>query len=154
MEAFVAQSAQNNLDVVTGVMSRPAGESVIAMTMQQENGCLVLFDVDDLKKVNDTSGHEAGDQVLRLMGDTLTEHGDGSLCCRLGGDEFLYFMKTDSPQQAEERVRGIISAFEAKIKGIPEIAAVSLSAGMAMCAPDEEYSKAFNKADKALYYVK
>ena len=154
VEAFVAQSTLDNLDVVTGVMNRSAGEAVIAVTMQQENGCFVLFDLDNLKKVNDTNGHAAGDRALRLMGETLTEHGDRSLCCRLGGDEFLYFIKTDSPEQAEERVREIIGDFEAKKKGIPEIAAASVSAGMTMSTPDEVYSRVFNKADKALYYVK
>ena len=52
-----------------------------------------MLDIDYFKKINDTYGHEAGDRVLHLMGDTLTANGKGDLCCRLGGDEFLFFMK-------------------------------------------------------------
>lgn len=43
VEAFVSQSALDNVDIITGIMNRSAGEAVIARTMQQENGCFVVF---------------------------------------------------------------------------------------------------------------
>ena len=154
VEAFVSQSAADDIDVTTGIMSRTAGETVIAKTMQEAGGCFVFFDVDNLKKINDTNGHEAGDRVLRLMGATLTENSERTLCCRLGGDEFLVFMKEASREEAEARVRKIIREFEEKKNEDVGIAIASLSVGMVMCPAGEPYAKAYSKADKALYHVK
>ena len=154
MEAFMAQSAAEELDLTTGIMGRSSGESLIASTMQRESGCFVFFDVDNLKKVNDTNGHEAGDRVLRMMGDTLKDNSANSLCCRLGGDEFLLFIKDAARDEAEERVQKIIRDFEAKKNENAATAAASLSAGLVMCTPADPYSKVYNRADKALYHVK
>ena len=155
MDAFTAQSAVDDIDLVTGIMSRSAGEAAIAQAMKEDSGCFVFFDVDNLKKINDTNGHKAGDRVLRLMGDTLTRHGgEDALCCRLGGDEFLLFIRNASEEAAQERVRQIIADFEEKKSADYEIAAASLSAGLVMCTPADTYAKAYNMADKALYHVK
>ncbi len=154
VESFVTQSAKDEIDITTGIMTRTSGETAIAQAMKNDDGCLVFFDVDNLKKINDTYGHEAGDRILHLMGDTLTENGKGSLCCRLGGDEFLFFMKNVSEQEVKDRVGGIITFFEENKKDDPEISIASLSAGMVMCTSDDTYSDIYSKADKALYHVK
>lgn len=154
METFVTQSAADDIDITTGIMSRTAGESVIAQAMKEEKGCFVFFDVDNLKKINDTNGHDAGDRALKLMGDILLKNSRDSLCCRLGGDEFLLFLKNVSKEEAEERISRIINDYENEKKSDASITAASLSAGMAMCTPDDTYMKAYNRADKALYHVK
>ena len=154
MEAFSSQTSSGQTDVVTGIMGRTAGEAAIAACMKEEPGCFVFFDMDNLKRINDTCGHEAGDRALRLMGETLLEYGNGSLCCRLGGDEFLLFIRNAAREEAESRVREIIGRFSEKKNKDPEISAASLSAGMVMCTPADTYSSAYNKADKALYHVK
>ena len=86
--------------------------------------------------------------------DWVLENSVDSLCCRLGGDEFLFFMKNVTPEEAEERVRKIISGFNEKKTADTGIAAASLSAGMVMVTPADTYTVAYNKADKALYHVK
>ena len=154
MEAFATKTASDQTDVVTGIMSRTAGEAAIAKSMKEEPGCFVFFDMDNLKRINDTNGHEAGDRALRLLGETLLENSRDSLCCRLGGDEFILFMKNVTREEAEERVRKIIGGFTAKKAADTGIAAASLSAGMAMCTPADTYTLTYNKADKALYHVK
>ncbi|MCR4763444.1 MAG: diguanylate cyclase [Lachnospiraceae bacterium] len=154
MEAFAAQGNVDNIDITTGVLNRTAGEAAVAHQMKAESGSFVFFDVDNLKKINDINGHEAGDRALKLVGDILSAYSDDSLCCRLGGDEFLLFMMRASREAAEKRVRHIIDTFEEKKKLDPGIAAASLSAGIALCTPDEPYSSVYNRADKALYHVK
>ena len=154
VETFVTQSGADDLDVVTGIPGRSAGEAAIAQSMREQGGCFVFFDVDNLKKINDTNGHEAGDRALRLMGDTLLRHSDGRLCCRLGGDEFLLFIQGVDREEAEERVREILADYEQGKSEDVGIAAASLSAGIAMCTPADTYAKAYNMADKALYHVK
>ncbi len=154
MESFVAQNGADDIDITTGIMSRTTGEAAIAQVMQEENGCFIFFDVDNLKKINDTNGHKAGDRVLKLMGDTLIANSENSLCCRLGGDEFLFFMKNVTKDEAEQKVQKIINEFVEKKNEDAEIAVASLSAGLIMSTPADTYAEAYNKADKALYHVK
>ncbi len=154
VETFVSQGSKDEIDITTGIMSRNAGEKAIARVMQEEKGCLVFMDVDNLKRINDTYGHEAGDRILHMMGDTLTENSSGSLCCRLGGDEFLLFMKNVSEQEAGDRMTAIIRDFEENKKDDSEIAIASISAGMVMSTPEDTYTDVYNRADKALYHVK
>ncbi|MBR0514425.1 MAG: diguanylate cyclase [Clostridia bacterium] len=154
VEAFASQSAADSIDIATGVMSRSAGEGAIANRMQQEAGCFIFFDMDNLKKINDTHGHDAGDKVLRLMGDMLNQNGEDGLRCRLGGDEFLLFLPGVSSEAAESRVRKIISSFNENKVRDAHIAIATLSAGMVMTSPADTYLTAYNHADKALYHVK
>ena len=154
VETFVTQNAADDIDIISGVLSRSAGEAAIAQSMREQGGCFVFFDVDNLKKINDTNGHKAGDKALRLMGDVLLRNGDERLCCRLGGDEFLLFLRGVTREKAEERVRRIMADYEQGKCADVEIAAASLSAGIAVCTPADTYSKAYNMADKALYHVK
>lgn len=155
METFVSQNASDDLDITTGIMGRTVGETAIAQAMKENAGCLVFFDVDNLKRINDTNGHDAGDKALKLMGDILSEYSkDNALCCRLGGDEFLLFMKEVSRDDAQDRVRRIISAYASEKEKDARISAASLSAGMVMCRTNDPYADVFNKADKALYHIK
>jgi putative nucleotidyltransferase with HDIG domain len=118
VEAFAAQSAADAVDLITGVMSRSAGEGAIAKRMQQEAGCLAFVDMDNLKTINDTLGHESGDHALHLLGEILLSCvGEDGLCCRLGGDEFLLFLPGFTREAAEKRIRIIISRFNEKKGG-------------------------------------
>ena len=154
MESFMSQNAADDIDLITGIMGRTAGETAIAKAMQENNGWFVLFDMDNLKKINDTSGHSAGDRALKLTGEMLADNSDDGLCCRLGGDEFILFVKDASREEAEARIQKVISEFAQKKNADVEISVASLSAGAAMSTPSETYTIIFNKADKALYHVK
>ncbi|WP_158589451.1 HD domain-containing phosphohydrolase [Butyrivibrio sp. CB08] len=154
VETFVTQGSKDEIDITTGIMSRNAGEKAIARAMKQESGCLVFMDVDNLKKINDTYGHEAGDKILHIMGNTLTENSKDCMCCRLGGDEFLIFLRNTSEIEAGKRMIKIINDFEDNKKDDSRISIASISAGLVMCSPRDSYTDVYNKADKALYHVK
>ncbi len=154
VEAFASQNAADSIDIVTGIMSRSAGEGAIARRMQQKGGCFVFFDIDNLKPINDTHGHEYGDRALRLMGDTLQANSGDGLCCRLGGDEFLLFLPGIKKEDAELRVRKILAEFDTGKQEEPLIAMATISAGLVMCSSSDTYISAYNRADKAMYSVK
>jgi len=66
--------------------------------------CIIMMDLDHFKKINDTYGHEAGDQVLRAIADTLTEETRrGDFACRYGGEEFVIVMPNIDCNVAYER---------------------------------------------------
>ena len=155
VEAFAAQSAADSIDIATGVMSRSAGEGAIAKRMQQEAGCFAFVDMDNLKRINDSLGHESGDKALHLLGETLSACArENGLCCRLGGDEFLLFLPGVSRETAEKQIRIIISQFNEKKAADSAISVATLSVGLVMCSPADTYLTAYNRADKALYHVK
>ncbi|HSI25676.1 MAG TPA: EAL domain-containing protein, partial [Methylotenera sp.] len=86
-----------------------------AIAKAERNGSQVLllfFDLDKFKLVNDTLGHEAGDQLLIMATKRITEKARATdALCRLGGDEFVMVMEGASPQDGHRLVRDIITAF-------------------------------------------
>ena len=148
------QQGAEECDSLTGLLLRNVGETQIAEAMQEENGCLAFIDVDNLKKINDTIGHKAGDRLLTLVGSILAEYSQNSIACRLGGDEFLLYMKGITRDGATERVENIIETFRKKKDEDIAVRQASLSAGLCMTTPLDVYADVYNKADKALYHVK
>ena len=153
VETFTSQN-NDEIDVTTGVMSRNTGEAAVAQAMMDTAGCFVFFDLDNLKTINDTNGHEAGDRFLRNMGDTLMDNSKDGICCRLGGDEFIMFLKGVTKAAAEKRIQAIMDEFEEKKAGDAALFVGSLSAGAVMTSGDELYEDVYNKADTALYHIK
>ena len=73
---------------------------------------LLFFDLDNFKLVNDTLGHDVGDQLLLMATKRIAEKARATdILCRLGGDEFVMVMEGASPQDGHRLVRDIIAAF-------------------------------------------
>ena len=141
-------------DTLTGLLSRSAGEVQIAEAIQDNMGCLAFVDVDNLKRINDTMGHKAGDRLLMQVGAILSECAKNSVVCRLGGDEFLLYMKDATRESAVACVESIMKQFHQKKEEDVAVRQASLSVGLCMTTPMDVYADVYNKADKALYYVK
>lgn len=115
-ESIAAQTAlyeKANLDLVTGLNNRhfldEFGDKLIQSALEKNEGiALMLMDIDHFKQINDTHGHNAGDNILRQVA-SVTK----SLChsqdivARFGGDEFIVIMKNINHQQALERAEAL-----------------------------------------------
>jgi diguanylate cyclase (GGDEF)-like protein len=78
---------------------------------------LVMFDVDELKYINDTYGHKIGDEVLKKFAETLSSNSRPfDVSARWGGDEFILILPKTSEKQAKEIGRRIASKFSGKMK--------------------------------------
>ena len=115
---------------------------------------LLMLDIDEFKQVNDSFGHEAGDEVIRRLGKTLQEGLRGiDLAARIGGDEFAVILTETAFARAievAERLRLAIKAIE-----IPEVGTITASVGVAeapTCAQGPRELLAC--ADAALYKAK
>jgi len=121
--------------------------------------CLTLLDLDGFKRLNDTAGHPVGDEILKLLACTLSEHSrQKDFCARLGGDEFaalLFGINQEFVTQWIERIRNyFIHAQQAKFSQYPQC---TISFGFTFIHGDdaqENEERAFRRADHALYDAK
>jgi diguanylate cyclase (GGDEF)-like protein len=118
---------------------------------------LLMMDVDNFKKVNDTYGHVAGDAVLRELAAILKSHTRSlDIVARYGGEEFIVLLTGANINQGAavaEKIRmGLANNFFPHEKGA---FSVTVSIGITPIHPDESYPQAIiERADKALYQAK
>ena len=154
MNTLKTQESRKHMDFLTGLPTRNKGEQVVAELLQRHTGCLVFMDMDNLKTINDIYGHKAGDRLLKLFGSLLLEYSSECILCRLGGDEFLLFMPDASKDDITKLIKDIFHKFQLQKENDLELCTASISAGIYMCNLGESFEECYNKADKALYYVK
>jgi len=143
-------------DYLTGVLDRRFGETKVKEYLENSDGALIIIDLDNFKMVNDTFGHQMGDHVLRQVADVLKAYGNQHFVFRMGGDEFVIFVK-DATTEDEVRpfINAIMDFFYARCEKDEILARTSLSIGIALSAKDgREYDTLFRCADRALYFVK
>jgi diguanylate cyclase (GGDEF)-like protein len=120
--------------------------------------CLVMLDLDNFKTLNDTYGHEAGDEVLKFIGVLLMNHVRGSdIACRFGGEEFVLVFNNTSIDKIMPRLEHIREEIEkAQIYFHNEVLQqVTVSIGVAQ-APQQgtTINDIIRAADMALYTAK
>ena len=141
-------------DLLTGLLNRKIGEKEVAQAIHESSGCLAFIDLDNLKKINDIKGHLAGDYAIKSVGEVLADFTEDAIAVRIGGDEFLYYMKNVEKESAIARIENIEQAFEEKKKENPNLVFSSLSIGLCMTGKEDVYAEVLKKADKALYHIK
>jgi diguanylate cyclase (GGDEF)-like protein len=146
------------IDQLTGLLNRSALDSRVPELEQQArmtggSVCLVLFDIDRFKRVNDTYGHERGDVALREVGYAIrTALREFELVYRIGGEELLVVlpaMDLAGGIEIAERLR--VRVAEARPAGLD----LTISAGVAAAAgSDVSYEELFRAVDEALLRAK
>jgi diguanylate cyclase (GGDEF)-like protein len=122
-----------------------------------EPASLIMLDADHFKKVNDTHGHEAGDQVLRQLADTArAQLRTEDVFARLGGEEFVVLAPDTSIQGAmelAERIRAEVEARHVPVKGGRLAFTISLGVAQTL-EQDTDLEATLRRADLALYEAK
>jgi len=148
-------------DELTGVFNR---RELIRVAEQEKNRvaqqgtefCLCLIDVDYFKKINDTYGHAAGDQVLKRIALAIQETIRKTDCFgRYGGEEFLLLLVEADARAARsfaDRIRENIEKMH--FPEMPEEQGVTISIGVAQYRHHEAIEHAISRADMALYEAK
>jgi diguanylate cyclase (GGDEF)-like protein len=117
---------------------------------------LLGLDLDHFKRVNDTWGHAAGDQILADVAARLTEvAGGAALVARWGGEEFLVLLPDadeDEGGRVGERLRAALAA--RPLRPAPGADPVTVSVGVAGIGAHETLSAAIDRADRAMYRSK
>ena len=141
------------IDALTGIKNRNAykvREDLMNMRIKehrQPEFAIIVFDVNDLKFINDTQGHEAGDRCIRAACEIICKTFKRSPVYRIGGDEFVVISQDEDYNRSEYLI-GIISRNneEALSKG-----GIVIACGMARFSNEESVSEVFEIADKRMY---
>ncbi|MEM6615587.1 MAG: PleD family two-component system response regulator [Pseudomonadota bacterium] len=152
------------IDGLTGLHNRRYMENHLSNAVDEtlargHSLALMLVDIDHFKSVNDTYGHDAGDEVLREFAARIRKNVRGAdLACRFGGEEFVVVMpETDLyvATQVAERLRERVAERPFGIEDGARHIDVTISIGISILAgPEENGDVLLKKADLALYRAK
>jgi diguanylate cyclase len=157
-----ANDLEAGRDVLTRLLNRKFLPVVMAKEVlyarQSNNAFGVLaIDVDHFKRINDTYGHEAGDQVLQQVGALLASNTrGGDYAFRLGGEEFLLVLvdiDASKALAAAEKLRERIAREHFRLSS-GDVLQVTVSVGMAVHDGHPDYERLLQQADRALYQAK
>lgn len=119
---------------------------------------LMLIDVDHFKRINDTFGHAAGDEVLSSIALAMRECvRPGDFVGRLGGDEFVVMfdgLTTEYADSVGKRVRSAIETYDFSLNDKGQTTVVTLSMGLAIVGNRDTTKSLYERADQALYRSK
>ena len=154
---------ERDYDTLTGLYRRRAFDRACEALFQQPEklGCaaLLMMDLDNLKQINDTYGHDWGDHYIRNTGRCIAEHSPpGTVCARLSGDEFLLlFYGYPGREQLREKLEALTRAMQQAVVVLPSGSDlhISISGGVAWYPEDGRDIETLKKyADFAMYQVK
>ena len=123
---------------------------------QVKGGLLIMIDMDNFKSINDTYGHLAGDEALRLTAQTMQAHiRKMDLAARMGGDEFVLLLSNADPIGAVDRAQKLVRKLNAlTMKWDGERVPVRASLGLQSYGKGDTVETVFAKADKLMYQAK
>ncbi|MBN2800101.1 MAG: diguanylate cyclase, partial [Deltaproteobacteria bacterium] len=158
LERNVALRKASRTDFLTGLDNRltfaEEGEREIeAARRYKQPLSLLILDVDHFKRVNDTWGHERGDQVLVAVAAVIREQARGSdLVARWGGEEFAVILR----QAGVEDARALARRVHERLNGGPLLGdlTVTVSCGGATMAEGDDLASLTGRADEAMYQAK
>lgn len=160
MAAFQARECslreEARRDYQTGLLNRRGlQEAMDSLHKEDFPMAVYLLDLDDLKKVNDTCGHDAGDRMIQFFAELLRRQSKADdILCRYGGDEFVMILKRQNDAEAViKKGEDICRAFHDNF--VTAQFHATCSGGIALCPVDETFSdKMIERADQAMYRAK
>jgi diguanylate cyclase (GGDEF)-like protein/PAS domain S-box-containing protein len=145
-------------DTLTGIFNRRCFDETLEREVSRSARLssplsLILFDVDHFKRINDTFGHQAGDQVLaQLAGAVAGAIRTSDLFARWGGEEFAVLLPgspLDAARLLAEKLRMILET-----QPFPNVGQVTCSFGVGEYAPGDDADGLMKKVDRCLYQAK
>lgn len=161
---LLARRAQ--IDGLTGLRNRAFFDECLRRELESSRRyrtplCLLLFDVDHFKRLNDTGGHPLGDRALQHLGELFSQSiGPGGSACRYGGEEFAVILPGASLELARDYAESVRSSVaELPVAGRSGPQHISISGGVVSSEewPDDyplSPGELLETADRALYIAK
>lgn len=152
----------SDTDQLTGVFNRRKMEHDLRLHYEgfkrhSVPTSLLIFDLDNFKKVNDSHGHSAGDEVIQAVANVCRSGlRKTDIACRFGGDEFVIALPNTGRHEAMQFARRLQGSLrEALSRFSVQGTVVTVSLGVTTMVPDDlSYEEALKRADRALYEAK
>lgn len=134
-------------DMLTGIYNRRGVEQFFGSFYDEcrENGtglAVIAFDMDDLKKINDTFGHSEGDYSIKLIADGMSyAAGDDEICTRAGGDEFVVLAKNYDEEKMDAYIDKVRRYIADKVREDNKQFDVVVSVGAHLGFPKKDYDQ-------------
>lgn len=148
-------------DPLTKLLNRRGMEYSLSTIMPNISGsksCVsaIVLDIDHFKKINDTYGHDGGDEVLKIFAKEIDKnHRDADICTRLGGEEFAIILPWTTSNEAKGMAENLREKIEKlQIKFNETNISVTSSFGVSTQCSEIEIEVLLKQADKALYTAK
>ena len=151
-------------DGLTGLANRKMFDETLKMRLRESAGqrtdlCLIMADIDNFKRFNDTWGHQTGDQIIRFIASSLQRQTQNDhLVARYGGEEFAIIMPRTRVVAARTIAEAIRAAIESKKllrkSTNEELGRITISMGIAQYRPGERLQDLVERADSCLYASK
>lgn len=145
-------------DALTGTYNRYGFEKEASKRLVENRhaeAALILMDIDHFKQINDTRGHNTGDDIIVRFARLVAEHTRAQdILCRWGGEEFLLLCPNtflDNAFALAEKIRQIVNTTQLSPTAPLQVTA---SFGVSQIGPGEEFLHALERADQALYQAK
>lgn len=148
------------LDPMTGILNRASMQSIVSeyLTLSQVTDLHAMFmiDTDNFKSINDNLGHLFGDEVIKFVACTVKDtFRDSDFVGRIGGDEFMAFMKNTTREAAINRAEALNTAMRRKFEKDGISITISCSIGVAFFSKDgADFDSLYQNADACLYEAK
>lgn len=149
---------ESETDVLTNLLNRKGLESRIKNIFKEnKEGALIIFDLDNFKRVNDELGHPVGDEVLKIFSNCLvSSFRKNDIISRLGGDEFVVFInKNIKVDILSKKLNELLDKIRKDLKFYYDNYGLSTSVGVAYRnEKNNTYENLYIEADEALYKSK
>ena len=160
-DKLAEQQRKSMQDALTRLANRAAFDEYFAKAMVRFHHkpfelALVVIDIDDFKKINDTYGHTAGDKTLQVIANTIAKHvSKGVFVGRYGGEEFV-LIYSKIQEQALTAELNALNKYVARLpfKFKSNKVSITLSIGATHIKSDDNIHMAFERADQAMYTAK
>ncbi len=155
-----ALKAKVEMDMMTGLLNKVTMRSEVEKYLEECDigvcHALLMIDTDNFKSVNDQLGHQYGDKVIQFVASSIRDtFRDSDYVGRVGGDEFMVFMKHTTPSITEERAEKLNSRIRHTFSQGDIAVSISCSIGIAYFGIDgEDFESLYKSADDALYEAK
>ena len=152
---------ESSTDALTSLGNRKLFDQAIERAVQYHSlsrspVCLLLIDVDALKAVNDTHGHQAGDAVIMAVGSCLSKVflRQSDTVCRFGGDEFAAILPSTDAAMAQTLAKRLLELVSERSGAPAETMPIGVSIGVAELQRADDARDWIARADAALYQAK
>lgn len=158
IDTFEQLRDEANHDYLTGLLNRRGFETSVVAALSSSGDkpqALLVADIDDFKKINDSFGHKTGDQVIKMVATILAAQGKARFAGRIGGEEFALYYEGDDRYALERNAETIRAALaNILIPGLPIEHRLTISIGLHCRISDQDLPDMLLEADRALYRAK